>query len=82
MKVIEGKILLKPVRGCTQKIGALEIPVDAKEYEIGEVISVGAKVEEVKVGDTVYFYTGSGKSITHEGEQFRIISSSEVIVVL
>ena len=82
MKVIEFKILLKVKKGMTQKIGGLEIPVEANEYEIGDVLSVGEKVSGIKPGDTVYFYTGAGKSITHEGENYRVINSNEVIVVL
>lgn len=82
MKVIEFKILLKVKKGLTQKIGGLEIPIEANEYEIGEVLSVGEKVSGIKEGDTVYFYTGSGKNITHEGESYRIINSNEVIVVI
>lgn len=82
MKVIDSKILLKVKKGATQKMGNLEIPVDAKEYEIGEVLSVGEKVEGVKEGDTIYFYSGAGKYFTSDGESFRVIVSSEVIVVL
>ena len=82
MKVIDSKILLKVKKGMTQKIGSLEIPVDAKEYEIGEVLSVGEKVDGIKEGDTIYFYSGAGKNFTHEGESYRVIVNSEVIVVL
>ena len=82
MKVIDSKILLKVRKGETQKMGGLEIPIDAKEYEIGEVLSVGEKVDGIKEGDIIYFYSGAGKYFTHEGEQYRVIVNSEVIVVL
>ena len=82
MKVINSSILIKVERGATMKIGGLEVPAEAREYEIGKVLSVGDKVTGVKEGDTIYFYSGSGKKFTNEGEEFRVINSSEVIVVL
>lgn len=82
MKVINSSILIKVEKGATMKLGGLEVPAEAREYEIGHVLSVGSKVEGVESGDTIYFYTGSGKKFTNEGEEFRVINSSEVIVVL
>lgn len=82
MKAINSNILLKVEKGATMKIGGLEVPADAREYEIGKVESVGSDVKEVKSGDTIYFYSGSGKKFTNDGEEFRLINSSEVIVVL
>lgn len=82
MKVINASILIKVEKGATMKIGGLEVPADAREFEIGKVFAVGEKVEGIKEGDTIYFYSGSGKKFTHEGEEYRVINSSEVIVVL
>ncbi len=82
MKVINSNILLKVEKGATMKIGGLEVPADAREYEVGNVYSVGEKVEGIKEGDKIYFYSGSGKRFTQDGEEYRVINSSEVIVVL
>lgn len=82
MKVINSSILIKVEKGATMKLGGLEVPADAREYEIGKVFSVGEKVEGVREGDTIYFYSGSGKKFTDDGEEYRVINSSEVIVVL
>lgn len=82
MKVINSSILLKVEKGATMKIGGLEMPADAREFEVGHVYSVGEKVEGIKEGDTIYFYSGSGKKFTQDGEEYRVINSSEVIVVL
>lgn len=82
MKAINSNILLRVEKGATIKIGGLEVPADAREYEIGKVESVGSDVKDVKPGDTIYFYSGSGKKFTNDGEEFRLINSSEVIVVL
>lgn len=83
MKVIESKILIKVINeGAYKKIGNLEIPENTLGYETGEVISVGAKVEEVKVGDKIRFYPGTGKEIVEDGIKYRVITTSEVIVIL
>ena len=82
MKVINSSILVKVEKGATMKIGGLEVPADAREYEVAKVYAVGEKVEGIKEGDTIYVYPGSGKKFTSEGEEYRVINSSEVIVVL
>lgn len=84
MKVIDSKVLVQVEKGstCTQKMGSLEVPVGAGEFEVAKVIGVGSKVEEISVGDTLYIYTGSGKKFTHEMAEYRVITLNEVIVVL
>ena len=67
---------------CNKVKSSVLLSLTAKEYEIGEVLSVGEKVEGIKEGDTIYFYSGAGKYFTHEGESYRVIVNSEVIVVL
>ena len=82
MKAINSNILLKVEKGATMKIGGLEVPADAREYEVGKVESVGQDVKGVEAGDTIYFYSGAGKKFNEAGEEYRVINSSEVIVVL
>ncbi|MBP3732186.1 MAG: hypothetical protein J6I84_02960 [Bacilli bacterium] len=85
MKVIESKILIKPLGksdGAVEKFGGFEVPVGAGQYESGKVISVGSKVEGVSEGDTIYYYPGAGKEFNHEGQTYRVITTPEVIVVV
>lgn len=85
MLVLESKILLKVQRGeaAVEKIGGMVVPVGAGQYSVGQVISVGPKVEGgIKEGDTVYYYPNSGKELTIKDEVYRVISSAEVLVVL
>ncbi len=87
LKVIGEKVLIKVEKNteqCTQKIGTLSIPVgpSAQEYEIAEVIGVGDKVENVKPGEKMYIYFGSGKKFVHSGEEYRVITLNEIIVIL
>lgn len=86
MKVLDARVLVQPEKnkGCTQKIGGIEIPVGGGDYETATVVSVGEKIdsEVLKPGDKVYIYPSAGKKIFHEGVEYRVISSSEIIVVL
>ena len=83
MKVLDSKILIKSKRdGLVEKIGGFEVPVGAGEYAVAEVVAVGNNIENVKAGDTVYYYQNAGKELTIDGEKYRVITSSEVLVVL
>jgi len=84
MKVLDSRILIQVnKKACTQKIGDFEVAVGAGKFEVAQVLAVGPKLEgDIKEGDTVYIYTGSGKEFTHEGQIYRVIASNEVIVVL
>ena len=83
MKVLDSKILIKSKSdGLVEKIGGFEVPVGAGEYSVAEVVAVGDKIEGVKAGDTVYYYQNAGKELTIDGEKYRVITSSEVLVVI
>lgn len=87
MKVIDSKILLQVTKKCDgtcmQKIGDFSAPVDPKmAYWEAKVISVGEKVSEVKVGDTILIYPEAGKEFIYEDNKYRVITSSEIIAVI
>jgi co-chaperonin GroES (HSP10) len=87
MKAIGVRILLKVEKKCDntcmEKIGEFSVPVDPKmAYWQGEVLSVGSEVTEVKEGDKVLIYPEAGKEFVKDGEIYRVITTSEVIVVL
>lgn len=85
MKVLGSKILIKPDKdGVVEKYGGLTVPVGAGEYSVAKVVSIGEELKDCTInpGDTVYYYQNAGKEITVEGEKYRVITSSEVLVVL
>ena len=84
MNVLESKILIKPKDDeAKEKIGSFEVPVGAGEYCVAEVVSIGPKVEgRIEPGNTIYYYPNAGKQLTIKGEKFRVITTSEVLVVL
>lgn len=83
MKVLDSRIALQVDKSCTQKIGDIELPVGAGEYERATVVSVGPDLkDQLKEGDVVYIYPNSGKKINIEGTELRVVTSNEIIVIL
>lgn len=84
MKVLDGRVLLKiqEMEEPITKIGAMVIKDQPKEYEKAVVLEVGSKVEDLDPEDEVLIYPGAGKSFKYDGEEYRVVSSSEIIVVL
>lgn len=81
MKVIQSKVLVIVNKDTmTQKIGNFSVPVS--DYEKAKVVGVGEEVGELKPDDIILIYPNSGKSFTHEGIEYRVITLNEIIVVL
>lgn len=84
MKAVDTRILVKEVveDAPVEKIGNIVIPdsdTGAKKYK---VLSVGEKVESVKQGDEVYTYPNAGHEFKSEGQTYRVISITDILVVL
>lgn len=85
MRVIGSKILVKEVEQevLQEKIGNLTVPVgNSKEKMLCEVLSVGEEVKGLSVGDRIYTYYNSGHKFRENGEDYRIISIPDILVVL
>ncbi len=84
MRVIDSRVLVEVQNtgGPVEKIGSFELPKDPNGIEKAKVLSVGEKVSGVNEGDTVYIYAGAGKEFMEGGKKLRVISSSEIIVIL
>lgn len=85
MKAIDSKILVKEVEQeeLQEKIGDLVVPVGAsKDRMTFDVISVGEKIDSVKPGDKVVTYYNPGHEFKEGGETYRVISITDILVVL
>lgn len=85
MKAIDSKILVKEVKQeeLQEKIGDLIVPVGStKDKMLFEVISVGEKVDSLKEGDRVLTYYDPGHKFKQDGNEYRVISISDILVVL
>lgn len=84
MKAIKSNILCKELSGdsAVTKVGNLVIPEEEKEYMKVSVVSVGEEVNNVSPGDNIYIYPKCGRRLNINGENYRVINVSEVILVL
>jgi co-chaperonin GroES (HSP10) len=85
MKAIGSKILVKEVEQevLQEKIGNLTVPVgNSKEKMLCEVLSVGEEIKGLKPGDKIYTYYDPGHKFREAGEEYRIISLPDILVVL
>ena len=86
-RILAGKILVKPQAAETTTASGIIIPDSAKEKPLqGTVVLVGdAKKDEameVKIGDTVLYGKYGGTELSIEGEDYLLISQSDVLYIL
>ena len=78
------KVLIKRPEEFSETPGGLIIPETSREKAMnGEVVSIGADVKHVKIGDTIMFRKYAGTDITFNDEnQYLIISEQDVLGVM
>ena len=83
MRAIETRVLVQvQTDGPTEKIGAFVLTEDPSGLETAKVISVGKNVTEISEGDSVLIYRGAGKEFMRDGQKYRVVSTSAIVVVL
>ena len=91
LRPLGDRVLVKPDEEAAEKVGSLYIPDTAKERpQRGEVIAVGPgrKTDKgdliemnVKAGDKVLYSKYGGTEIEIEGEDYLIMSASDILGV-
>lgn len=85
-RILAGKVLVKPHEAEAKTASGIIIPDSAKEKpRQGSVILVGAPKKdeemEVKKGDVVLYGKYSGQELTINGEDFLLISQSDILFI-
>jgi chaperonin GroES len=86
-KVLAGKVLVKPDEAEAKTASGIIIPDSAKEKpRQGKVVLVGAPKKdeemEVKVGDTVLYGKYAGQELTINGDDYLLISQSDIVFIV
>jgi len=86
-KILAGKILVKPQPAEEKTSSGIIIPDSAKEKPLnGQVVLVGTdktdEPMEIKKGDTVLYGKYAGTELTIEGEDYLLISQSDVLYIV
>ncbi len=85
-RILAGKILVKPSEAEEKTASGIIIPDTAKEKpQQGKVVMVGGDKKdepmEVKVGETVLYGKYAGQEMTIDGEEYLLISQSDVLFI-
>jgi chaperonin GroES len=85
-KILAGKVLVKPYEAEAKTASGIIIPDSAKEKpRQGKVILVGAAKKdeemEVKKGDEVLYGKYAGQELTIDGEDYLLISQSDILFI-
>ena len=85
-KILAGKVLVKPNEAEEKTVRGIIIPDSAKEKPLqGKVVLVGAAKKdeemEVKKDDQVLYGKYAGQELTIEGEDYLLISQSDVLYI-
>jgi chaperonin GroES len=86
-KVLAGKVLVKPQEAESKTASGIIIPDSAKEKpRQGTIILVGGPKKdeeiEVKKGDVVLYGKYSGQELTINGDDYLLISQSDILFIL
>ena len=86
-KILAGKVLVKPFEAEAKTASGIIIPDSAKEKpRQGKVMLVGAAKKdeemEVKKGDEVLYGKYSGQELTINGEDYLLVSQSDILFIL
>jgi len=85
-KILAGKVLVKPSEAEEKTAFGIIIPDTAKEKpQQGKVVMVGGDKKdepmEVKVGQTVLYGKYAGQELTIHGEEYLLISQTDVLYI-
>lgn len=84
---LRDRVIVKPDAAKQISEGGIHIPDTAKEKPgLGVVVAVGPgkpdEPMELKVGDRVKFSSFSGVEVDIDGEEYKLMFQSEILVVL
>ena len=89
IKPLFDRVVVKPIKEKTEKIGNIILPESSKQPEISEVIALGTgKIDDkevefkVKVGDRVIFNKYSGCEFIINNEVFTIIKEKDILAII
>ena len=86
-KILAGKVLVKPAEAEEKTVSGIIIPDSAKEKpQRGTVILVGSRKKdeemEVKPGDVVLYGKYGGQELNIDGDDYLLLSQSDILYII
>lgn len=83
IKPLSDNVVIKMTEAEETTVSGIILTGAAKEKpQVAEVVAVGPKVEEVKVGDKVLTNTYSGKEVKLDGETYTILEEEDILAIV
>ena len=86
-KILAGKILVQPQAAEEKTSSGIIIPDSAKEKpQVGKIVLVGADKKdepmELSVGDVVFYGKYSGTELNIDGEDYLLMSQTDILYIV
>ena len=82
-KPLGKRVIVKRAEVESKTASGIYIPDNAKEKpQTAEVMAIGTKVEDIKVGDTIVFEQYRGTEFKLDGQEYLILNIENVIGVM
>lgn len=82
LKPLGDRIIIKQAEAETTSAGGIIIPGSGEKPNQGEVLAIGTKCEEVKVGDVVLYDGFTGKEITDGANDFIVVKEEDITAII
>lgn len=83
IKPLGERVLIKQTEQEEVTKSGIVLPTASKEKPIiGEVLAIGAKVEDIKVGNKVIFEKYSGTEVKDGDESYLILEKDNVLAIV
>ncbi|MBE7046857.1 MAG: co-chaperone GroES [Ruminococcaceae bacterium] len=83
IKPLSDNVVIKMTEAEETTVSGIILTGAAKEKpQVAEVVAIGPKVEEVKVGDKVLTNTYSGKEVKLDGETYTILEEEDILAIV
>lgn len=84
MQAVKDKIIVEMIEKENKTPGGIVLPETAslEPQAYGNVVSVGADVKEIDVGDVLAFNERAGMDITFEGKKLKCMADAEVYSII
>ncbi len=83
IRPLSDNVVIKMTEAEETTVSGIILTGAAKEKpQVAEVVAVGPKAEEVKVGDKVLTNSYSGKEVKLDGETYTILEEEDILAIV
>lgn len=82
-KPLKDIVLINPIETNTYTSSLIELPDNiAKTAKSAQVLAVGPKVRDVKIGDTILLPDYGAVEVTLDGQKYKLVHEEDIQAIL